>query len=106
MQKPDYSQLIEVIKFFAEIPEEELQYFQNLFSPMEVKQGDHFIRAGEVPKYVGFNQSGLLRFYYLHKSGSDFTKYFSIENTFVMCFGAYLENRESRFYIEALENKK
>lgn len=100
------SQLIKAMKSIADIPEAELHYFQCLFKPMELKQGNFFINAGQVPKYVGFNQSGLLRLYYTHESGSEFTKHFCIENTFIISFGAYLENRASRFHAEALEDTR
>ena len=96
--------LINAIKSLADLPVEELKHFCSLFSPKKIKKGDFFLKAGGIPQYLGFIQSGVMRLYYLSESGMEFTKHFGIKGGFVLSFGAYLENRESRFYIEAIKD--
>lgn len=102
----DTTQLIDAIRPFADLPENELHHFGSLFSPMEMKKGELFLKAGDVPRHIGFIRSGILRLYYLTPSGMEFTKHFSGEGSFVLSFGAYLENRESRFSIEAIQDTR
>lgn len=102
----DTTQLIDAIRSFADLPESELHHFGSLFSPMELKKGELFLMAGEIPRHIGFIRSGILRLYYLTASGTEYTKHFSMEGSFVLSFGAYLENRESRFSIEAITDTR
>lgn len=97
-------QLVDTIKSFADFPDNELKHFCSLFSPKNIKKGEFFLKAGEIPQYLGFIQTGIMRLYYISESGMEFTKHFCTKGSFVLSFGAYLEDRESRFYIEAIKD--
>lgn len=49
---------------------------------------------------------GLFRLTYLSEDGKEFTKSFLLENDFLVSYSALIENRESYFSIEALEDSE
>jgi len=104
MQKriPSYEKLSAI--FNEILSTEELDDVLNFFQPVDVKSGELYLDVGEIPKYFSFVASGLFRYYYITKEGEEFTKHFSIENTFMVSISAFLQNRGSYFFIEALED--
>lgn len=99
-----YQRLELVLRSLAEIPEDQLQRVRELFHPLTLQKGEHFIRAGDIPHQLGFVVSGVMRFYYLSLDGNELTKSFCAENEFVAAYSALLLNAPARFSIEALEN--
>lgn len=53
---------------------------------------------------MGFNLNGLFRYYYIDNEGNDYTKGFSRPAQFISSYSSMVENRESYFNIEALED--
>lgn len=84
-------------------PEEEEKLLVNL-KVKELSKGDFFIQTGQVPMEMAFVRSGLFRYYYLNEDGTEFTKGFFPENTFLSSYSAMIENRPSYISIEALED--
>ncbi|PWW81637.1 cyclic nucleotide-binding protein [Prosthecochloris marina] len=81
------------------------ELIQNLFEKSNLvhfEQGELFQRAGEFPKYLGFNLNGLFRLYYIDNEGHDLTKGFSDRGSFVVSYSALVQKRPSHFFIEAL----
>ena len=70
----------------------------------DIPKGGTYIREGEIPKSFAFVAKGLFRYFYTHKNGNELTKGFFPERTFITSYSALLENRESYFTIEALED--
>jgi CRP-like cAMP-binding protein len=112
MSTQPYQQLFHVLQAIAnsdnflitEIPESEIHKLNHIFHPVTLPAGEFFIKAGEVPKTIGFVVSGLLRLYYLDNSGTEFTKSFCLENEFIAAYSALLSNQPSRLFIETLED--
>ncbi len=96
--------LIQTIQAQASLPAEAALSLAALSTPRYLKKGDHFIRAGEVPKHFAFIQTGLFRYYYLDEQGNEFTKAFFTENAFLSSYSAMVLQRPSYFSIEALED--
>jgi len=71
---------------------------------MEIKKGHHFVSAGDIPRNFAFVMRGLFRYFYMDEKGNEFTKGFFQENSVISSYSALIENRESFFTIEALEN--
>jgi CRP-like cAMP-binding protein len=71
---------------------------------LTVKKDEFFLRAGEIPHYIGFNVSGLLRLYYIDYNGIETNKHFCFENTLVISYSAFLLRGESKLFIQALED--
>ena len=101
-----YEQLHQVIRSFTAIPEAEWTKARQLFQPVVLQKGSFFVRAGEVPKSLGFVVSGLLRLFYIDDDGAEFNKSFSAENGFVAAYSGLLLQEPSRLFVDALEDSE
>ncbi len=105
----DFSQdiidtFLEQLNFITPIPDKELKKVKSISKVEHIKKGEYFLRQGEKSSDFAFNVSGLFRLTYLSEDGKEFTKSFLIENDFLISYSALVEDRESYFSIEALEN--
>ncbi len=83
------------------------KYIDQILSIAHIKkvtQNEHFCKAGQKPASFAFVSSGLFRYYYIDPKGNEFTKAFFFENSFISSYSALIQNRESYFSIEALED--
>lgn len=101
-----YEIMISFFSGISNIPSTELSKLTDIFKPTQIKKNEYFIIAGEVPDRVGFNISGLFRYFYIDKNGKEYTKYFEMENDLLISYSASLLKENSRFYIEALEDSE
>ncbi len=101
---PYQQNLICVLQSFPSIPKDLAEDLVQRFQPKEYKRGKYYLEAGEIPKLFSFVASGLFRFFYITIEGEEYTKHFSMENNFMISLSAFLEQRGSYFYIEALED--
>jgi CRP-like cAMP-binding protein len=92
------------MNFGQGVPEEQWLELFKRGREKTLKANDFFLRAGDVPQYIAFIVSGLLRLYYLDIEGKEVTKHFATENTFAISYSAFLQREESRFSIQALED--
>lgn len=99
-------QFRQVIQSFTAVPESEWAKTQQLFKPVSLNKGDFFVRAGEIPKTLGFVVTGLLRLFYIDINGTEFNKSFSAENGFIAAYTGLLLQEPSRLFIEALEDSQ
>lgn len=96
--------LLNYINSITPIPKEELCELEKICTVCRIEKSGYFIRQGETSTKFAFVVEGLFRFSYLSDEGKDFTKSFIDKNTFLTSYSSLLENRESYFSIEALEN--
>lgn len=101
-----YVKLQEAIKELSDIPENLIKQLYSICDEQVINKGEFFIRAGDVPKYMGFNLDGLFRLYYIDEEGNDFTKAFSRTGQFIISYSAIAQKRLSFFYIEALQDSR
>ncbi len=104
---PDYlSSLAEGMNFLEGVPEEELHKAKARTRSIMVGKGAFFLQAGEVPGRIGYLKSGLLRLFYIDLNGDEVNKHFCLENTLAISYSAFLQQTESRFFIQALEDSR
>jgi CRP-like cAMP-binding protein len=92
------------MRFTADLPPEEIDRAKAFVTTVHVAKHDFFLRAGEVPRRIGLNVSGLLRLYYLDRSGKEHNKHFCVEQTCAISYSAFLQQMASRLSIQALED--
>lgn len=85
-------------------PDEQLKKIIAISKIKKIRKDNCYIREGETPKSFAYVFRGLFRYYYIDKKGNDFTKGFFFENSFISSYSAMIQNRESYFSIEALED--
>ena len=61
------------------------------------------VRAGQIPAEFGFIIRGLFRYVYLSEEGTEYTKVFMPEGSFVSSYSAMVSSSPSHFSVEALE---
>lgn len=105
--KPNYlSKLVDTMNFAADIPKEERRRLLKRKKIVTLERGEYFLMAGDVPQYIGFVISGLLRLFYIDNDGVEINKHFCVENTLAISYSAFLQREESKFYVQALEDAK
>jgi len=101
-----FSSLINSLRSITEIPKSQAEKIHSMAHAGKLEKGECFIRAGDIPQKIAFVTKGLFRYYYLNEKGMEFTKGFFPQNTFISSYSAMIQNRESYFTIQALENSE
>ncbi|MFZ0545551.1 MAG: Crp/Fnr family transcriptional regulator [Candidatus Promineifilaceae bacterium] len=104
MLPDNYQQLTRFLHNLADIPDDEMDKAVDIFRPMALKKHSYFLRAGEIPKRVGFLTTGILRLFYIDQNGTESIKSFCVENNVIAAYRALLQNEPARFFIQALED--
>jgi CRP-like cAMP-binding protein len=100
----DYAKrLYDSLAAITPVPEGELAFLRGILKPARLSANEHFIKAGETPRKIGFVVQGLLRIYYSGASAAEFTTRFFTENSFAASYIDFLEQRPSAYYIQAIE---
>jgi CRP-like cAMP-binding protein len=97
-------QLLSALKAISDLPETEERKLRSLVYEQKLSKGEVFIQEGTVPQKFAFVVMGLFRYYYVNQKGSEFTKGFFPENTFITSYSAMTDGTRSYYTIEALED--
>ena len=81
-----------------------VQDLVNTCQKKKVKKGNFLLQAGEVCKNTFFVEKGLLKQYSLDQKGKEHILQFAPEGWFVSDRGSVYFNKESEYYIQALED--
>jgi CRP-like cAMP-binding protein len=106
MKSSYLKKLADSMNFTAIIPQEEMNKLLERLNSITIKKDEYFLMAGETPKRIGFNLSGLMRLFYIDNNGTEIIKHFCEENSMVISYSAFLLRKESKLYIQALEDTK
>lgn len=101
--KTEYT-FVNYIKSIVDLPKDQEEKFASLTSTKTLKKGEEFVQIGSHPKHIGYVKQGIFRYLYVDDKGIEFTKTFFAENNLISSYSAMVENRESYFAIQALEN--
>ncbi len=100
------NRLADTMNFPANIPRAELRRLLKRKRTITLAKVEYFLMTGDVPEYIGFVRSGLLRLFYIDMDGVEANKHFCVENTLAISYSAFLLREESKFYIQALEDTR
>jgi CRP-like cAMP-binding protein len=96
--------LLNVIRGITSIPDSEERKLASITQGMYLNKGDLFLRHGAIPQKFAFVSSGIFRYFYVSAKGSEFTKGFFPEKTFIVSYTAMVKQTGSYYTIEALED--
>lgn len=99
-------ELLEVVRSMINIPEAEERKLGAITHDLCLNKGDIFLRHGAIPQKFAFVSSGLFRYFYVSKKGSEFTKGFFQERSFIVSYSAMVKQTPSHYSIEALEDSR
>jgi CRP-like cAMP-binding protein len=88
------------------LDEESIALLESIIKPKLFKKDTFFLKAGERSTEIGFIAKGVFRSYYVDKMGNDITKYFYAEGGILFSYAAYLSQKESTYYIQAVEDSE
>lgn len=91
------------IRKITDFSEEECQLFVPFIKPLSLKKGDFFLREGQAANKIAFIERGVLRIYHLSE-GKEMNNHFFLENDYAVSYLDLLQNRSSRYHIQALED--
>lgn len=97
-----YVQLKESLKRVSQLTDEDCDLFTKNLQVKTLAKGAHFLRIGEVSRYIGFVNHGSLRMYYL-ADGKEVNIRFFLPNDYAACYQSLLFGEPSRYGIEAME---
>src|SRR5260370_27789745 len=103
MDTSAYEQLAHFFRDFADIPETKIVKARQNFQPVSVRKGAFLLRAGEVPRTLGFVVSGVIRLFFITPNGDEITRSFRIEKSFLSSYRPLLLGEPSRLFLQALE---
>lgn len=95
-----------VVGQIAPFTEDEWTIFQNAFHLKTVPKNTVLIREGTVSKEMFFVNKGLLRLYYINRSGDEITAFLFNENLFASCYESFLTQTPSIQQLETLEESE
>lgn len=87
------------------LTEEDCDLFEDYLTARQYKAGDFVLQNGSVCHEMGFVNSGAFRIYYLSDDKEINTR-FCFEGEFVVDYDSFLEQKPSRYFIQALEDSE
>jgi CRP-like cAMP-binding protein len=99
-QSPHFQKLKEKYEF---LKMEDLMELISICKFQNIPKNEHFIKAGDTTKKVGFIISGLIRFYHL-KDGEEYNIIFKKEFEMASSFESIILNQPSSYSFEVLED--
>jgi CRP-like cAMP-binding protein len=97
------SNLLQSIQQVIALSDDEINVVKTLFKDKAYKKGDFFLADGQICKYAGFIEKGLIR-YFINADGEEKTYEFGKENDFVCNYESFLPQVPSTKIIQALED--
>jgi CRP-like cAMP-binding protein len=88
---------------FVDIPQNELDKGLERLKHLHLNKYDYFIKTGDIPDKMAFIAKGIFRVFYITEKGDEKILVFREEGRMLSAFSAFLENKESWFNIQALE---
>ena len=95
--------LLQLMQSIVDLPDHEANVIKESFKPMSLAKGDYFLKSGKVNKYVGFINSGLVR-YFVYKNDEESTFEFTREGEFIADYQSFNNRTASIQNIQAIED--
>ena len=98
-----HSNLLKLLQRIVDLDKEEEELIKSNFKPLSLSKHDYFLKAGEVNKYIGFLEKGLVR-YFVYKDDEESTFEFTKEGEFIADYQSFNNKTISVQNIEAIED--
>lgn len=98
--------LVERIKKFYNLSEEDLNLSMDSFKPVSIPAKTFFLKEGKIAGYVGFIESGLFRSFFYDDNANEITTHFFQPGTIVISMESFNNQVPAKENIIALEDSK
>ncbi|CAG5087758.1 Crp/Fnr family transcriptional regulator [Parvicella tangerina] len=85
------------------LTDQDCSLFEPYLKTKTIKAKEHFLVEGKICRETGFLNQGCFRTYYLNE-GKEINTRFIFEHEFVTDYDSFLQEKPSRYFIQALEN--
>ncbi|MDX1445286.1 Crp/Fnr family transcriptional regulator [Lishizhenia sp.] len=86
------------------VSEDELKYLASKFERIELKKGDHLLRAGSRVEHTYYLYEGCMRTYFIDDQGKEHTFQFAVDDWWTSDYNALLKKEPAMMNIEALKD--
>ena len=90
---------------FPFLTEQDCLMFEPFLKTRQFDKNDYFLRQGNICHNIGFITQGCFRTYYL-SDGKEINTRFVFEHDFVTDYHSFLQEKSSRYFIQALEDSE
>ncbi len=104
MKKNDYSPLLDNIKRYVELSEDDQEDLTSIIRASMIKKRQFIIQPGFVCHSRTYIYKGAFRVYYLDDKGKEHTVSIGVEDWFVTDFHSYINQTPAMNFAEALED--
>jgi CRP-like cAMP-binding protein len=98
------SSITQSILRYTEVPQQELQYFQEQLVWRHVAKGAFLLHSGDKCEHVYYCDEGLLRMFYENEEGDEHIKNFVTDGRFFTDYRSFLTNETAFVSIQAIED--
>jgi CRP/FNR family transcriptional regulator len=98
-----FQQFKDWLKQVSFLTESDCALFEPCLETRQVKGKQHLLTEGKICGEIGFINSGCFRTYYL-SDGKEINTQFVFENEFVVDYDSFIQQKPSRYFIQALED--
>lgn len=102
--------MFEVLQAYFEqkftLTSNDISLIHSVFIPKNIKKGEFFLRAGEKANYGAFVTKGFLRSYIIDSKGKEHIIQFAPENWWIADKTALSHDRQSEYFIDAIEDSQ
>ena len=103
MEEKYNAYISEYLQEFKYATKEELAFIRPHINIQEYRKKSFYLKEGSIQREMGYVSKGLLRRYYINQKGRDITTGFVSENEYVTDYPAFLQQRQTKYYIQCLE---
>ncbi|NME69337.1 Crp/Fnr family transcriptional regulator [Flammeovirga aprica] len=100
----DYQNILQNIKRYVALSEEDEQDFVSIIKTSKVKKRQFIVQPNFVCEHQTYVQKGAFRSYFVSGEGVDHTIQFAIEDWFISDFNSYIHQEPASLFVEALED--
>lgn len=104
LQEQNNFKMIDLISTIFPIDEPSWKPLEDKMTIKVLKAGDHWVRQGDQSREFAFIMSGLLRVYYVQKSGKELIEGFYDDGKTIAAISALVSEMPCQYYIQALED--
>ena len=95
-------ELIAYILKFGNLNQEQVKLITSKCHHIKLNKQTYFSEAGRIPRQVGFILKGVIRVFYCNDNGEEITRFFIMENNFVVDLKNFADSLPATSYVQAI----
>jgi CRP-like cAMP-binding protein len=95
-------ELIAYILKFGDLSQDEVKLITSKFHQIKLNRQAYFSEVGKIPRQVGFILNGVIRVFYYNDKGEEITRFFIMENNFVVDLKNFSSSLRATAYVQAI----